>query len=153
MDKMKKYFLYILMIVGFALLSNFLIAVALNSNYKDMRRDKDNVSQAVIYQADATKVNGRIRGMLNNVKNIEEKYLKIELFTDRNVSMGKKYVEIDKTKEEMPIEILFKLNNVTHYKVSLVNEKEAVEEISILPKELSKGEIVLGTAIAIILFL
>ena len=153
MDKMKKYFLYILMIVGFALLSNFLIAVALNSNYKDMKRDQDDVTQAVIYQADATKVNGRIRGMLNNVKSIEQKYLKVELFTDRNISMGKKYVEIDRTNEEMPIEILFKLNNVTHYKVSLVNEKEPVEEIKILPKELTKGEIVLGTALAIILFL
>lgn len=152
MDKMKTYLLYVLMIVGFALLSNLLIAVALNSNYKDMRRDNDNLSQVVIYQADATKVNGRIRGMINNVKNIEEKYLKIELFTDRNVSMGKKYVEIDRTNEEMPLEVYFKLNNVTHYKVSLVNEKDTDGEIELLPKELSKPEIVWGTFLALILF-
>ncbi|MBR0351387.1 MAG: hypothetical protein IJH76_06195 [Clostridia bacterium] len=153
MDKMKQYGSYIALLIGFALLSNFLIAVALNSNYKDMRRDQDDLSQVVIYQADSTKVNGRIRGMINNVKSIEDKYLKIELFTDRNVSMGKRYIEIDRTNEEMPLELFFKLNNVSHYKVSLTSQKDAEPEIEIMPKELTKGEIILGTALAIILFL
>lgn len=153
MDKMKKYASYIALLIGFALLSNFLVAVVLNSNYKDMKREQDNLSQVVIYQADATKVNGRIRGMINNVKSIEPKYLKIELFTDRNVSMGKRYIEIDRTNEEMPIELLFKLNNVSHYQLSLTSEKDPEEEITIMPKEMSKGEIILATAFAIILFL
>lgn len=153
MDKMKTFLSYLALLIGFALLSNFLIAVALNSNYKNMTRENDNLSQVVINQADSTKVNGRIRGMINNVKNIPEKYLKIELITDRKVSMGKKYIELDKTKEEMPIEVLFKLNNVTHYKLSFVNEKDPEKEINVLPKELNKTEIVWGTFIAMALFM
>lgn len=122
MDKMKKYLLYIVLLIGFAFLSNALIDVALNSNYKEMKRRTDNLSQVVIYQAESTKVNGRIKGMINDVKSINAKYLKIELFTDRNVSMGKQYVIIDKNKDEISINTFFNLDNVTNYKLSFVNE-------------------------------
>ena len=122
MDKMKKYLLYIVLLIGFAFLSNALIDVALNSNYKEMKRRTDNLSQVVIYQAESTKVNGRIKGMINDVKSINAKYLKIELFTDRNVSMGKQYVIIDKNKDEISINTFLNLDNVTNYKLSFVNE-------------------------------
>ena len=65
MDKIKSYFKYIIWIVLFFIFSEFLINVGLNSNYRDIER-KDNVSQVSIYQADATKVNGRIRGIIKN---------------------------------------------------------------------------------------
>ena len=38
MDKLKKYFIYILLLVGFFILSNFLINVGLNSTYKKITR-------------------------------------------------------------------------------------------------------------------
>ena len=65
MDKIKSYFKYIIWIVLFFIFSEFLINVGLNSNYRDIER-KDNVTQVSIYQADATKVNGRIRGIIKN---------------------------------------------------------------------------------------
>ena len=65
MDKIKSYFKYIIWIVLFFIFSEFLINVGLNSNYRDIER-KDNVSQVSIYQADATKVNGRIRKKKKN---------------------------------------------------------------------------------------
>ena len=41
MDKLKKYFIYILLLVGFFILSNFLINVGLNSTYKKITRKEE----------------------------------------------------------------------------------------------------------------
>lgn len=153
MDKVKKYILYIVLLVAFALFSNLLIAVGLNANYKDIERKQDNLSQIEIFQAEATKVNGRIRGIINNKeKKIEEKYLKLEFFSARDVNMGSKYIEIDPNQEEMPFEAFFKLNNVSSYKVSLVNEKEPQGEIEFIPKDLNKREIWVATFLAFLIF-
>lgn len=155
MDKMKKYFLYIILLILFAIFTEFLIAVGLNSTYKQMENDSnESIPQVDIYQSESTKVNGRIRGIIkNDEKNpIEEKYLKFDFYSDRGVNMGSKYIEIDKTKQEQPFEVFFKLNNVSHFKTSLVNEKQSQEEIEFIPKDLNKSDIVVLTMISILLF-
>ncbi|MBO6233606.1 MAG: hypothetical protein J6N78_06120 [Clostridia bacterium] len=153
MDKVKKYILYIVLLVVFALFSNFLIAVGLNANYKEIERKQDNLTQVEIYQAEATKVNGRIRGYINNKDNpVEQKYLKLDFYSARDVNMGSKYIEIDNKQEEMPFEAFFKLNNVSYYKVSLVNEKDPQGEIEFIPKDLKKSDIIFATMIALIFF-
>lgn len=153
MDKIKKYILYIVLIALFALFSNFLIAVGLNSNYKEIERRQDNLSQVEVVQAEATKVNGRIRGIINNKENkIEHKYLKIEFFTERNINMGSKYIEINHDQEEMPFEAFFKLNNVSSYKISVVDEKDPQGEIEFIPKDLNKRDIIIATIIALVCF-
>ena len=151
MDKMKKYLLYIVLLVVFALFSSLLITVGLNSSYKSIERKEDNLSYVNIYQAEATKVNGRIRGIINNKENnIYEKYLKFDFYTPRDVYMGSKYIEIDKSETEMPFELFFKLNNVSYYKVSLVNEKDPQGEIEFIPKDLNKRDIFFATFIALL---
>ena len=65
MKKMGTFLKYILWIIAFFIFSNFLIEVGLNSNYKKIER-RDELSVVSIYQAEATKVNGRIRGFINN---------------------------------------------------------------------------------------
>lgn len=153
MDKMKKYFIYIILLILLAVISEFLIAVGLNSTYKQIENSSSSIPNISILQAEATKVNGRIRGMIKNEENpIEGKYLKIDFFSDRDVNMGSKYIEIDKTVEDQPFELFFKLNNVTNYKMSVVNEKEPVKEIEIIPKDLTKREIIMATVIAMIVF-
>ena len=66
--------------------------------------------------------------------------------------MGSKYIEIDNKQEEMPFEAFFKLNNVSYYKVSLVNEKDPQGEIEFIPKDLKKSDIIFATMIALIFF-
>lgn len=56
---------YVLWLIAFFIFSNFLIEVGLNSNYKKIER-RDEFSGVSIYQAEATKVNGRIRGFISN---------------------------------------------------------------------------------------
>lgn len=56
---------YVLWLIAFFIFSNFLIEVGLNSNYKKIER-RDEFSGVSIYQAEATKVNGRIRGFISD---------------------------------------------------------------------------------------
>lgn len=155
MDKMKKYLIYIILLILLALLTEFLIAVGLNSTYKQMENNSSsNLSQVEIYQSESTKVNGRIRGIIKNDEEnpIKEKYLKFDFFSDRGVNMGSKYVEIDKTKTSQPFEAFFKLNNVSNYKMSFVNEKDPVGEIEFIPKDLNRTEVILAAMFAILIF-
>ena len=154
MAKMRTYGIYILWIVLGILLSNFLIAVGLNSNYKQIYNIDENNPRIEIVQSEATKVNGRIRGIIHNdeKESIEEKYLKIDLYSARDVNMGNTYIEIDKTQEDMPFEAFFKLNNVSYFKTSFVNEKDPQGEIELLPKDLKKSDIIFATIVALLIF-
>lgn len=150
---LKKIMIWILILIGVYVLSDFLIYVGLNSTYQDIER-KDNNSQIVVYQADATYVNGRIRGIIKDAEQIQDNYLKIELYTKRDVLVGKSYIEIEDVGNNgtQPFELLFKANDVSYYKIETLNEKEEGTELEILPKDLTKSEIILATALTFLIF-
>ncbi len=153
MSTMQKIIAWILILVGVFVLSDFLITVGINSAYKDIQREDSN-SEVVVYQADATYVNGRMRGLIKDTEKITGKYLKIELYTKRDVLVGKSYIEIEKARKEetQPFELFFRAEDVACYKIETVNEKEPGKELEILPKELTKSEILLATAITFLIF-
>ena len=148
---MRKIFLWILMIIGLFILSDFLINVGLNSIYKDIERRDEN-SQIGVYQAEATYVNGRIRGIVKDTENIENKYIEVELYSKRDVLMGRRYIPIEETLENQPFELLFRAKDVKYYKINIVDEKQEGPELEILSKELTKPEIVVFTAMALLIF-
>lgn len=150
---MQKIILWIAILIGVFILSDFLINVGINSTYKDIERDDTN-SQVVVYQADATYVNGRIRGIIKGAEKPQGKYLKVELYSKRDVLVGRNYVELQDLKKEdtQAFELLFRANDVASYKVSMVDEKEAGDEIEILPREWTRPEVVLGTIMAFLIF-
>lgn len=150
---LQKIAIWILILVGVFVLSDFLINVGLNSTYKDIQREDKN-SQIVVYQADATYVNGRIKGLIKDTNKIQGKYLKVELYSKRDVLVGKGYIEIqDLQKEEsQPFELLFRAKDTASYKIEIVNEKEEGPELEILPRDLTKPEIVLGTIMTFLIF-
>lgn len=155
MDKVKKYAMYFILVIVFFILSDFLIYVGLNSSYRDIKR-KDDVEEVNIYQAEATKVNGRIRGLIQNPngEDLNGKYVEVELYSKRDVFLGRKYVQINNLEKDdaQSFEILFKLEDVASYKVSIVEEKPEGEEIELLPKDLTTSEIVLATVITFLIF-
>lgn len=148
---MQKIIVWILMLIGVFILSNFLINVGINSTYKDIQRQDDH-AQIVIYQADATYVNGRIRGLIKNTQEIQDKYLKIELYSKRNVLIGKSYIEIQQKEEMQAFELLFKATDVVAYKIETAKEKEPGDELEILQKEWTKPEVLLTTAMMFLVF-
>lgn len=149
MDRLKTFLKYILWIIAFFIFSNFLIYVGLNSTYRDMER-MDNIEEVEIYQAEATKVNGRIRGLIQNIneENLKGKYLEIELYSKRDIFLGREYIQIEDSEQEKPqaFEVLFKLQDVASYKISIVDEKKDGGELELLPKELTTQEIIVLTA-------
>lgn len=152
MSTPQKIITWIAILVGVFILSDFLIYVGLNSTYKDIARE-DNNSQIVVYQADATYVNGRIRGIVKNTSDIKDKYLKIELYSKRDVLLGKSYIEIkDTDSETQPFELLFRAKDVASYQIETVKEKEPGTELEIIPKEWTKPEIMLATALTFLIF-
>lgn len=153
---MKTLFKYALWVVLFIIFSEFLINVGLNSTYKKIDR-KDNIEQVNIYQAEATKVNGRIRGIITNSESedLSGKYIRIQLFSARDVFLGEKYIEIHQLEENetQNFELLFKVQDVNYYTVDIVDEKPETEELEIIPEEWTKPEIILATVVAMLMFM
>lgn len=156
MERLKTLFKYALWLVLFIIFSEFLINVGLNSTYKKIDR-KDNIEQVNIYQAEATKVNGRIRGIITNSESedLSGKYIKIQLFSKRDVFLGEKYIEINQLEdnETQNFELLFKVQDVNYYTVDIVDEKPETEELEIIPEEWTKPEIILATVVAMLMFM
>lgn len=148
MDTLKKLLIFFLIIIGFFIFSNFLIYVGLNSSYRDIER-KDNVENVQIYQAEATKVNGRIRGLIQNVngENLNGKYVEVQLYSKRDVFLGREYIQIENIEEgPQAFEMLFKLQDVVSYEVSIVDEKQEGGELELLNTDLTTQQIVVLTA-------
>lgn len=148
---MQKIFLWVLILIGIFILSDFLINVGLNSTYKDIERQDEN-EQIKIYQADATYVNGRIRGIVKDTKNITNKYIEVELYSKRNILMGRRYIDIENKLEDQPFEVLFRAKNVEYYKMNLVDNKQEGPELEIISKEMTRPEILVLTAITFLIF-
>ena len=156
MDRMKTFLKYALWVILFFIFSEIIINVGLNSSYKNMKC-KNNIEQVHIEQAQATLINGRIKGNIKNSGNedLNGKFIKIDIYSERNVLLGSKYYEIQNLAkdQEQPFELYFKAQYAKYYDVSITNQKEEGNlELEFIPKDLSKGEILLGTLIILMLW-
>ena len=155
MDRMKTFLKYALWGILFFIFSEIMINVGLNSSYKNMEC-KNNIEQVNIEQAQATLINGRIKGTIKNTdaKDLNGKFIKIDIYSERNVLLGSKYYEIQNLSkdQEQPIEIHFKAQYAKYYDVSIVDSKEEKKlELEFIPEDLSKGEILLGTLFVLLI--
>ena len=154
MDKIKKYLMYFLIVIAFFILSDFLIYVGLNSSYRDIER-QDSVEEVSIYQAEATKVNGRIRGLIQNPngEGLNGKYVEVDLYSKRDVILGTKYVEINylQSQETQEFRMGFRFTDVEYAKIELVDEVgENATPDSFVSDNL--GGIALLTVVAFLIF-
>ena len=152
---MKTFLKYILAIIIFFFFSNFLIYMSLETTYKNIGR-KDNLQQVTIYQAQATKVNGRIKGTIYNDANnkITDRYLKIDLYSERGNLLGTKYIDLlgIRENETRNLEVYFKIQDVDYYEISFTEEKEEQEELPEMVKDLTKEQVVWGTFLTFLIF-
>ena len=147
MDRMKTLLKYALWIILFYIFSNLIIYLNLETTYQNIGR-KDNLEQVTIYQAQATKVNGRIKGTIyNNEKNkITNKYLRIDLYSERGNFLGSKYIDVSNMRdnETRELEAYFKVQDVDYYEMKFTDEKEEGELPEML-KDLTREQVVWGT--------
>lgn len=144
MKKMKTYFGWFMFLILFFIISEVIINVALNSSYKNLSR-KDTTEGVNVYQAEATYVNGRIRGIVENTgkPDIQGKFLKVDIYSERDVKLGTKYIELNDLKEgdNKTFEVFYKFQNTSYYNISIVDEQEQVDDSGFLINDLTKRKI------------
>ena len=155
MSRLKTFLKYVIWIVVFAVLSELLINASLKSSYADITR-KDTTSQVEITQAQATLVNGKIKGTIkyDRKDSLTGKYVEIKLYSSRDNEVGKRYIQIQTTdvNQTQDFNFYFEKNDVKSYKISIVNEKEE-GELEIFPKEMSRAEIFVATLFTMMMVL
>ncbi len=155
MSRLKTFLKYVIWIVVFAVLSELLINASLKSSYADITR-KDTTAQVEITQAQATLVNGKIKGTIKDDRkdSLTGKYVEIKLYSSRNNEVGKRYIQIQTTdvNQTQDFNFYFEKNDVKSYKISIVNEKEE-GELEIFPKEMSRAEIFVATLFTMMMVL
>lgn len=153
MSRLKTFLIYALIVVGFFVFSEFLINVSLNASYKDIER-RDTTSQVEISQAQATLVNGRIKGTIKDSSedNLTGKYVEVDLYSKRGNMVGKRYIPIETTdvNQTQDFSMHFELHDVNSYSIAIVNEKQG-EEIDLIPDDLKKPEIILATIFTLLM--
>lgn len=143
MDRVKTFAKYAIWLVLFWILSDILIYYGINSTYKAITPKWEQTKQISVNNAEATRVNGRINGIVTNSEdnNLSGKYLKVDLYSERGNLLGTNYLEIgnldaNKTKD---FETYFKIQDVKSYNISVVDEKaEKVQEESFMTEDMTK---------------
>ena len=134
MDTMKKFAKYIIWIVLFWFLTDILIFFGLNANYDKLgvSQNSNIPAQVEVEQAEATLVNGRIKGRITNdgEEDLNGKYMKVDLFSPNNVLLGTKYMKISDLEKGASddFELFFKAQDADHYDISFVDEIEEKED-------------------------
>ena len=127
MSRLKTFAKYAIWLILFWILSDILIYYGVNSTYKNLEIKNEIPSQITIKNAEATKVNGRIKGTIANKEdsNMSGKYLKIDLYSDSGNLLATEYEEIGnlRVNEVKSFEIYFKMQDVKQYEVNIVDEK------------------------------
>ena len=154
MDRMKTLAKYVIWLVLFYIFSNLMIYLNIESTYQNIGR-KDNLPQVTVYQAQATKINGRIKGSIYNSEahKITNKYLRIDLYSERDVFLGSKYIDVSamRDSETRNFEEYFKVQDVDYYEMKFVDEKEEGELPEML-KDLTKEQVIWGTFLTFLIF-
>lgn len=154
MNRMKTLIKYALWLVLFYIFSNLMIYLNIETTYQNIGR-KDNLPQVTVYQAQATKINGRIKGKIyNSAENkITNDYLRIDLYSERDNYLGSKYIEVSNMREDetREFEIYFKVQDVDYYEMSFTDEKGEGELPEML-KDLTREQVICGTFLTFLIF-
>ena len=154
MDRMKTFLKYAIWIILFYIFSNIMININIESTYQNIGR-KDNLPQVTVYQAQATKINGRIKGSIYNGSEhkITNKYLRIDLYSERDVFLGSKYIDVSAMRDDETrnFEEYFKVQDVDYYEMKFTDEKEEGELPEML-KDLTKEQVFWGTFLTFLIF-
>lgn len=127
MDRLKTFAKYAIWLILFWILSDILIYYGINTTYKDIAVKGEMSSQISVDDAEATTVNGRIKGTVTNGEedNLSGKYLKVDLYAASGNLLGTNYLEIGNmdSNETRNFETYFKIQDVKSYNINIVDEK------------------------------
>lgn len=130
MSRMKTFFIYLLLFVGLYVVSNLLIDAYIKTSYYKIETYDIDVKEAniTIMTAKASKDDGHIEGKIVNNTNekVTNRYMKVELFSNKDVNLGTEYVKIDELnpRDLKNFKIDFTCDNVTSFKITFISEEQ-----------------------------
>ena len=130
MSRMKTFFIYLLLFVGLYVVSNLLIDAYIKTSYYKIETYDIDVKEAniTIMTAKASKDDGHIEGKIVNNTNekVTNRYMKVELFSNKDVNFGTEYVKIDELNpgDLKNFKIDFTCDNVTSFKITFISEEQ-----------------------------
>lgn len=124
MDTVKTFVKYIIWIILFWILSDFLINVGLKTTYKEMQKIGQIPSGIQVKEIKSTAVNGKINLIVNSTS-LSGKFIKVDLYSSKDNLLGTQYLDIGEIKENQTKEIdtYFKILDVKKYEISVTDEK------------------------------
>ena len=149
MKRLKTFFLYALAIAGLWLFSDIIIYLSIHSTYANVEtRVYTNSPEIIIGESKATYVNGFVKGGIkNNTEGIiNEKYLKIDLYSPRDIKLGTKYVKIENLEPSayQEFEMWYKFTAVDYATVTVVEDIQNASEEEFISQE-TASYLVVGT--------
>ena len=159
MDQLKKFAKYIIWILLLYLFTKIVVFIGMNADYKPMQNNDSLPSCITILKAEATGANGRIYGNIINNQNedINDKYIKINIYDENYELRGTKYIEINGVGKNYPtkFELHFKSSKIEYYDISIVDKKDEntakLFEDIFISDDLKQG-VLIGTLIYIFFF-
>lgn len=126
-NRIKTFSLYALCVILFFIFSNIMIEIALKTTYDpiDTYIATPTGMEVKIDEARATYVNGYVGGtIINRNEMIWKTYLKIDLYTKRDVCIGTKYVELNHFMQDeiQTFRMGFQYTDVDYAVISMVEE-------------------------------
>lgn len=130
MDRMKTFFKYFLLIIGFFIATFIIQFLAFKSMYVSIK-DNGIVAGTTDIMLDVTKIKAtNVNGFINlNVTNnsensIKDKFIKIDLIDSQDLLAATKYVKLAdiKKEESYSYRVTFKANHIESYKISIVDK-------------------------------
>lgn len=149
MKRLKTFLIYALIIAAFWIFSNILIYIAINGTYAHINTKVYTTSPEIIVgDSKATYLNGFVKGGIKNNTSeiINNKYLKIELYSSRDVKLGTKYVKIENLQpnEYKEFEMWYKFTDVDYAIISITDNVQNASEEEFISEE-TATYLVIGT--------
>lgn len=142
MKRLKTFFIYALILVGFYFFSNILIFLSVKGSYKNIDGKIITLMPNVeIKEAKATYINGYLDGSVTNNANekIENKYIKIDIFSERDVKLGTKYVKIENldVNQTQEFHMGYRFTDSYRFEISCVDNVEGAVDEEFISEDLT----------------
>jgi len=156
MAKIKKFWLWLILFILLYLFVDFICFASMKLIYKNLYNYKILVDspKIEITEAKGTYANGYIKGTLTNNTNsvIENKYIKVDVYSERNVNLGTEYIKIEKLDlaKTMDFEVKYSYTDVASYEIDIVDTMPETEDIQFIKyDEETKLYMVIGGILAL----
>ncbi len=158
MNTLKLFIKLLIIFVAFYFFVDLICFVGIKlTHYKLDGTIEGNTSKIEITSTDSTSLSGTIKGNItNNSKEIlTNKYIRLDLFSEKNTNLGSKYVKIDNLKENetKEFEIDYRARNAKKYIVTVVEKEEMDDKtLELIKFDKQKAPVYLLTTLILMYF-